>query len=382
MNAIPVVKSFLPPLAQYTELLEGIWQRNQLTNHGPLVAQLESTLQDYLQVPALKLIANGTIALDIGIEALGWQGEVITTPFSYVASTSALAWKRIKPVFVDIDEKTLTLNPDLVERAITPKTTGILATHVYGNPCDVMALQDIAKRHNLTILYDGAHAFGVKYQGQSIFNYGSMSMSSFHATKIFHTVEGGALITKSPALADRIAHFRNFGHCSEEDFSDVGINGKCSEFHAAMGLCVLPSVADRIAERRVLSDYYDARLLDKWLLRRPVIRSGTSYNYAYYPLIFPTETAAVAAKKALNLENIYPRRYFFPSLSTLPYVDHQPMPMAESIASRVLCLPLGSHVSEAIRDRIATLIENTLKDFSAHDVRPVVVEGLAATSPS
>jgi dTDP-4-amino-4,6-dideoxygalactose transaminase len=381
MNAIPVVKSFLPPLSQYTELLEGIWQRNQLTNHGPYVEQLESTLQDYLQVPSLKLIANGTIALDIGIEALGWSGEVITTPFSYVATTSALAWKHIKPVFVDIDEATLTLNPELVESAITPQTTGILATHVYGNPCDVAALQDIARRHNLTILYDGAHAFGVKYQDQSIFNYGTVSMTSFHATKIFHTVEGGALVTQSAALAERIGYLRNFGHSSEEHFSDVGINGKCSEFHAAMGLCVLPSVEDRIAERQRLSGYYDARFVGHWNLRRPVIRSGTTYNYAYYPLIFPSEAAAVAVKQALNVEKIYPRRYFFPSLSTLPYVDHQPMPVAESIASRVLCLPLGSHVSEAALDRIATLIENTLKDFSSHDVRPVMVEGFAATSP-
>ena len=233
---IPVTKPFLPPKEEYEDFLRGIWSRNWLTNNGPLVNELELRLKEYLKVKHLLYLSNGTIALQIAIKALGLKGEIITTPFSYVATTSSIVWENCKPVFVDIDPKTLNIDPEKLETAITKKTTAILATHVYGNPCDIEAIQAIADKHHLKVIYDAAHCFGTKYKGKSVFEYGDVSTTSFHSTKIFHTVEGGAVFTKDPSMLKRMAYMRNFGHDGPEKFNGVGINGKNSEFHAAMGL--------------------------------------------------------------------------------------------------------------------------------------------------
>lgn len=285
-------------------------------------------------------MGNGTIALQIAVKALGLSGEIITTPFSYVATTSSIVWEGCTPVFVDIDPETLGVDPDLIEAAITPRTTAILAVHVYGHPCDVERIQAIADRHGLKVIYDAAHAFGVRYRGRSLLVHGDIATLSFHATKLFHTVEGGALVTDDDEAARRIAYMRNFGHRGQEEFWGLGVNGKNSELHAAMGLAVLPKVPELIGKRRRVSELYDEVLADRGLVR-PRLRDHTTYNYAYYPVIFPSEAALLAAREAMRERHIYPRRYFYPSLNSLQYAPAARCPVSESVAQRVLCLPLS-----------------------------------------
>ena len=336
---INVTKSYLPPLEEYLHNLQRIWASNQLTNNGPLVQELETKLKEYLGVEHLFFVSNGTIALQIAIKALDLCGEIITTPFSYVASTSSIIWEGCQPIFVDIEPDMLTIDPYLIEAAITPRTTAILAVHVYGQPCNVERIQEIADLHGLRVIYDAAHAFGVWYRDMSLVNYGDISTLSFHATKLFHTVEGGAIITNDDDLAHLISYMRNFGHRGQEKFWGLGINGKNSEFHAAMGLCILPHVEEIIADRKKVSGWYD-ELVEGSRLIRPVLKEGMIYNYAYYPVIFKSEVNLLSAIKALNEIEIYPRRYFFPSLNELPYLVYQPSPISEDFASRILCLPL------------------------------------------
>jgi len=342
---IPVTKSFLPPIEDYIHYLEQIWVSNQLTNHGPLVQELEAKLKDFLGVKYLFFVSNGTIALQIAIKAVGLQGEVITTPFSYVATTSSIVWEGCQPVFVDIDPKTLCIDPDLIEDAITERTTGILATHVYGIPCAVEKIQAIAEKHNLKVIYDAAHTFGGKYKGKSIVSYGDIATLSFHATKVFHTVEGGAIITDDDELAHRIGYMRNFGHKGQEDFWGLGINGKNSELHAAMGLCNMAYVHSIIAGRKIVSKWYDQNLID-FDLAKPRLPDDTFYNYPYYPVVFQTEKSLLVAKKRLNAQQIYPRRYFYPDLTTLPYIKDNRSLTATKIAKRVLCLPMYEELSK------------------------------------
>jgi dTDP-4-amino-4,6-dideoxygalactose transaminase len=352
---INVTKTYLPPLEEYHEYLEGIWQRVHVTNHGPLVLELEAKLKAYLGVKHFFFVNNGTIALQIALKALGLGGEIITTPFSYVATTSSIVWEGCRPVFVDIDPETLTIDAALIEEAITPSTSAILATHVYGNPCDVESIGAIASRHGLKVIYDAAHAFGVQYQGRSLLDYGDAATLSFHATKLFHTGEGGAIVTNDDGLAHRIAYMRNFGHNGPEAFWGVGVNGKSSELHAAMGLCVLPRVAQLIGLRKQISQAYDEYFAGTEL-RRPVLRDELAYNYAYYPVLFPSEEKLLEARDALNREQIFPRRYFYPSLNTLSYVEHRPLPVAEDASRRVLCLPLYHDLGLMDAGRIASII--------------------------
>ena len=243
---IPITKPFLPPLEEYQKYLEGIWKRQWLTNMGPLASELEMKLKEHLGLKHLLFVTNGTVALQMAIKALDLQGEIITTPFSFVATTSSIVWEGCTPVFADIDKDTLNIDATKIEAAITDKTTAILATHVYGNPCDVVAIEEIAKKHNLKVIYDGAHAFGVEVNGRSIFEYGDISICSLHATKLYHSGEGGLIVTKDSVLLKKIASMRNFGFAGSEAFSELGINGKNSEFHAAMGLANIPHIeADR-----------------------------------------------------------------------------------------------------------------------------------------
>jgi dTDP-4-amino-4,6-dideoxygalactose transaminase len=356
---INVTKTYLPPLEEYTRYLQGIWQRVHLTNHGPLVLELEQKLKEYLGVKHLFFVNNGTIALQIAIKALELRGEIITTPFSYVATTSSIVWEGCKPVFVDIHPASLCIDPTLIERAITPSSTAIMATHVYGNPCDVEAIEALAIRYQLKVIYDAAHAFGTIYKETSVLNYGDVSTLSFHATKLFHTGEGGAIVTNNDELAHKIAYMRNFGHNGPEAFWGVGVNGKSSELHAAMGLCVFPKVAELIKRRKEISAAYDV-LLDSTGLQRPHLQPGTCYNYAYYPLIFPTELVLLQVKDALNAQQVFPRRYFYPSLNTLNYVHKQYMPVSEDIATRVLCLPLYYDLTDQEVEMISSIIRNNI----------------------
>jgi dTDP-4-amino-4,6-dideoxygalactose transaminase len=355
---IPVTKPFLPPKAEYDKYLEGIWQRNWLTNNGPLVNELELKLKEYLQVPHILYLSNGTIALQIAIKALGLKGEIITTPFSYVATTSSIVWEGCTPVFVDIDPDTLNINPAKIEAAITPRTSGIIATHVYGNPCAIEAIDAIAKMHNLKVIYDAAHAFGVKYKGQSIFTYGDVSTTSFHATKLFHTIEGGAVFTQDPELLKRMAHMRNFGHSGLTTFSGVGINGKNSEFHAAMGLVNLNYVNELIIARAQLHNYYDNYLDNQ--ITKPSKFQFTQHNFAYYPCIFNSEAQLNGVVESLIKNEIFPRRYFYPLLSELPYVEKTKLSMAENLAHRILCLPFYNGLTKEEIHLITTLINKKL----------------------
>ncbi|WP_316353883.1 DegT/DnrJ/EryC1/StrS family aminotransferase [Candidatus Trichorickettsia mobilis] len=357
---IPITKPFLPDITKYNEYLQKIWEAEYLTNAGPLVKELELKLKDYCNAQNLFYVSNGTIALQLAIKALDLKGEIITTPFSYVATTSSIAWEGCVPVFVDIDPSFLTIDPNKIEAAITPETSALLVTHVYGNPCDIEAIESIANNYNLKIIYDAAHCFGVEYKGQSIVNYGDISTLSFHATKLFQTVEGGAVITQNLELAEKISYMRNFGHDGQEKFFGIGINGKNSEFHAAMGLCNLPEVPNIISQRKKICDLYDSILLANYKISRPEIRKNTRYNYAYYPVLFEDEKALLAVKEKLNNHNIFPRRYFYPSLHTLPYIKESKMPIADDISSRVLCLPLYYSLSNEDVYKISRLILEVL----------------------
>jgi dTDP-4-amino-4,6-dideoxygalactose transaminase len=335
---INVTKPFLPSFEEYKKFLDGIWERNWLTNNGPLVNDLELKLKEYLGVKHLLFLGNGTIAIQIAIKTLGLKGEIITTPFSYVATTSSVVWENCKPVFADIDQDTLNIDPAKIEERITDQTTGILATHVFGNPCDVQKIEAIAKKHSLKVIYDAAHAFAVKYNGRSVFEYGDISTASFHATKIFHTIEGGAVISNEAELTRKMSILRNFGHTGVDTFEGAGINGKNSEFHAAMGLANLAHIDNLLKVRKTIAGWYD-KALATLRVRRQVILEGTEWNYSYYPIIFESEKQLVKAQEMLNANWIYPRRYFYPSLSTLDYVDKYEVPISEDISRRVLCLP-------------------------------------------
>ncbi len=336
---IPVNKPFLPPKEIYSDYVNGIWERNWLTNNGPLVNELELKLKEYLGMKHLLFLTNGTIALQIAIKALGLSGEVITTPFSYVATASSIVWEGCEPVFADIDIHTLNIDPKKIARLVTSRTTAILATHVYGNPCDVEAIEKIAIENNLKVIYDAAHCFGTMYKGKSVFEYGDISTTSFHATKLFHTIEGGAVFTKDPELLKKMAYMRNFGHDGPEVFSELGINGKNSEFHAAMGLANLPFMPDILKSRKEQCDFYNEALLN---LKKQFVKiiEGAAVNFAYYPIVLPSKEITEKYIKALNENLIYPRRYFCPSLNELPYVKNVPLPVSDDISQRVICLPL------------------------------------------
>lgn len=335
---IPVTKPFLPPIEEYNAFLSGIWGRNWLTNNGPLVNELEIQLKEYLGVNHILFVSNGTIALQLGIKALNLKGEIITTPFSYIATTTSIIWEGCKPVFVDILPDRLTINPDQIEAAITPQTSAILATHVYGIPCEVEKIQKVAEKHDLKVIYDGAHAFGVKVNGKSIFEYGDISTCSFHATKIFHTIEGGGVITKDPELLKRMAYLRNFGHDGFEKFNGIGINGKNSEFHAAMGLAVLPYMKE-IQEKRSEQVNFYKEFLSGIQVRYPATEEINEYNHAYFPIIFSSVETLLKSMKALEDHGIGSRRYFYPGLNQLDYTQGN-CPNSDLIVDKVLCLPL------------------------------------------
>lgn len=337
---IPITKPFLPPLEEYNKYLEGIWKRQWLTNSGPLASDLEMKLKDHLKVKHLLFVTNGTIALQMAIKALDLKGEIITTPFSFVATTSSIVWEGCAPVFVDIDKDSLNIDASKIEAAITGKTTAILATHVYGNPCDVEQIEKIAQKHNLKVIYDGAHAFGVEINGKSIFEYGDISICSLHATKLYHSGEGGLIVTKDPTLLKKLAYTRNFGFASAESFAELGINGKNSEFHAALGLVNLNYVQKIHHQRRLLTECYDKNL--KTLkANKPEWNTHASINYAYYPLVFESEDLMFSCIDKLKGNEIFTRRYFYPSLAnTLPYLNAQSFEVTDDVSKRVVCLPL------------------------------------------
>lgn len=359
MKNVYVTKTYLPEFQKYVEKIKVLWEEGIVTNHGKYVQILEQRLKDYLGVKYLVLTANGTLALQLAYKLLGLKGEVITTPFSFVATTSSLVWEGLKPVFADIEPESLTIDPKEIERKITKETSAIVPVHVYGNACNMEQIDSIAKRHNLNVIYDAAHCFGVRYKGESILNYGDISVLSFHATKLFHTIEGGAIVLNDEKLYKRAKQMTNFGYEGGE-IRCLGINAKMNEFEAAMGLCLLEDIDDVIGRRKQIWEFYYNALhgyvrFPKWNV------SGTK-NYSYFPVIFDNEKQLLKVIDALNAKNVYPRRYFYPSLGELTYASNGLIaPVASHVAQRVLCLPLYESIGENNVKLIAGQVRNALE---------------------
>ncbi|MFH4964288.1 DegT/DnrJ/EryC1/StrS family aminotransferase [Gaetbulibacter sp. M235] len=355
---INVTKTFLPPQQEYDAILKRTWDAGWITNRGVLVKELEAKLKAYLGVTNIIATTNGTLPLQIAIKALGLTGEIITTPFSYVATTSSIVWEGCTPIFVDIHPDYLTIDETKIEAAITNKTSAILATHVFGNPCALEAIEAIAKKHQLKVIYDAAHCFGVSYKGQSIFNYGDVSTCSFHATKLFHTGEGGALFCKEKYFRSMYLH-HNFGHDGPDVIRSLGINAKMSELQAAMGLAILPYMGTILEQRKKGVLLYNEILKDV-KVRTLQLREETEWNNSYYPVIFNNEVQLLRVKKALESKKIYARRYFFPSLDSLSYVNGSNCSISKSISKTVLCLPLWAGISKSEIDLVCKIIKDNI----------------------
>lgn len=356
---ILVTRSFLPDKERYSAYLDKIWSTGWLTNNGALVRELEKKLKDYFGVKHLFLVSSGTIALQLAINTLELRKKIITTPFSFIATSSAILWQKCEPVFVDIEEGSFCIDAKKIEKAITPDTEAILAVHVYGNPCRVKEIERIARKHNLKVIYDAAHAFGVQIDERSVMEFGDISIISFHATKLFHTGEGGAIATNDDDLARRLKGSREFGY-EGDNIEMVGINGKMSEFHAAMGLCVLEKMPDIFSWRKEITRIYDKNFANT-PLRSLETDKEILRNYAYYPIVFENEPDLLRAKQKLEEKNIFPRRYFHPSLNTLSFVKKSSCPVSESLSKRVMCLPLyyGLEIEKA--HEIAKIIISCVK---------------------
>lgn len=355
MARINVTKTFLPPKDQYQQYIDKIWSSSYLTNQGPLLNEFETSVKNITGINYFHFVTNGTLALQLAIRSLGVsEGEIITTPFSYVATTSAILWENFTPIYVDIRPDTLTIDASKIEAAITKDTKAILAVHVYGFLCDIEEIERIAKKHNIKVIYDAAHSFGTVYDGKSVFSYGDVSICSFHATKIFHTIEGGGVFTNSVKLSDQVELLKKFGHVGD-DHIQLGINAKASEFQAAMGLANLPFVDEGIRKRKQLTEEYKAQL--DGVLEFPDSPVSYTRNYAYLPAIFDSEEKMVKTLELLNKNDIFPRRYFFPSLNELPYLPvKQSTPISEDVSRRVVCLPLYADLDSGEVKMISSLI--------------------------
>ncbi len=353
---IPVTKSYLPNKQKYQAYVDRIYESGWLTNNGCLLKELEQRLAEHLGVKHLICVANGSFALQLAYKALDLKGEVITTPFSFAATTSTLAWEGLKPVFADINTGTFNLDPQNISPLINENTSAIVPVHVFGNPCDVEAIQAIADKHKLKVIYDAAHAFGTQYKGQSVLNYGDISTISFHATKLFHTIEGGAVITNDDALAKKIRLLINFGITGPTTIESVGTNGKMNEFEAAMGLCVLDEI-DIIKNQRVqIWQAYQQELLGMVAFQQ--WNPNSQNNHAYAPVLFKSEEQLLKVEAKLKENQIYPRRYFYPSLDTLDYLQStQACLVSRIIASRILCLPIYPGLKNIEHEKVVKAIK-------------------------
>lgn len=352
---INVTQPYLPSKEKYLAYVDKIYQSKWLTNNGPLVQELEKRLADYLGVKHLILVNNGSMALQVSYQALELKGEVLTTPFSFAATPNTLIWQNIKPIFSDIDKNTFNLDVNLIEKNITENTSAIVPVHVFGNPCEVEEIEKIASKYDLPIIYDAAHAFGVNYKGESILNYGLISTLSFHATKLFHTIEGGAIITANDEVATKVRKLINFGITSPTDIECAGTNGKMNEFEAAMGLCILDEIDNINNKREIIWKKYQQAFTHDLLFQ--YFNDNSQNNFAYAPILFYSEKQLLKVQKALNKENIAPRRYFYPSLDSLAYIDtNKPCPISNTIASRILCLPIYPDLSNEQQDHIIKIV--------------------------
>lgn len=357
---VQVTQAPLPPLDSYMECVRDIFASRWLTNHGKYARRLEADLAKWLDVPMLALCANGTIALQLALRLFGLNGKkIITTPFTYVATLSSLLWEGCEPILADIDPQSLCISPAEIEKQLKahPDVAGIMPVQIYGNACDVEAINALAEKHGLKVIYDAAHAFGSKLDGKSLLAFGDASTCSFHSTKLFHTVEGGCIVTPKPSDYKKLSLLRAFGHHGD-NHACLGINGKMSEMHAAMGVCLLPQAQEMIAKRRHLVGIYDCALKmgQNRALRKPLPHPGLEWNCGYYPVIFSSADLMRRSLQALARAGIHPRRYFYPSLSKLPYFKSDPCPVSEDIAERILCLPLWADMEEAIACKTGEII--------------------------
>jgi len=361
---IYVTQPFLPPLEEFIPYLEKIWETKKLTNSGPFHRQLEKALCEFLGVDHIALFTNGTIALVTALQALRITGEVITTPYSFVATAHSLLWNGIKPVFVDIDPNTLNLDPGRIEAAITPQTTAVMPVHCYGRPCDVDAIQNIADNYNLRVIYDAAHAFGVRYPSASVLRYGDLSVLSFHATKVFTTFEGGAIVCPDAKTKQRIDHLKNFGFVDEVTVVAPGINGKMAEVNAALGLLQLKYIDDAVARRKEIDAIYRERLRGVRGIRCLPDADKHLGNYAYFPILVESDypVSRDALYQELKDHNVHPRRYFYPLISDFPMYRGLPsahrdnLPVASRVADQVLCLPISTGLHQRDLDRVLRVI--------------------------
>ena len=364
-----VTEPFLPPLEEFQEYLKEIWESKWLTNNGQFHQDFEKKLCEYLEVPYISLFSNGTLALITALQALRITGEVITTPFSFVASTHALHWNGIKPVFCDIEREYFTLDPEKIEAAITPRTTAILPVHVYGNPCKVDEIQHIADIYGLKILYDAAHSFGVRVNGTSICNFGDLSILSFHATKVFTTFEGGAIVCQDEKMKKRIDYLKNFGFAGETTVVGPGINAKMNEFQSALGLLQLKYIDQAIEKRRMITQYYRDGLQNVQGIRYLEDMEGVRHCYSYFPVFIDKHIFGKSRDdiyEALKRENIFGRRYFYPLISQFPTYRGFPsatrdnLPVANSISDEVLCLPIYPGLTVTTLDKIIDMLRNSV----------------------
>jgi dTDP-4-amino-4,6-dideoxygalactose transaminase len=357
---IYVTMPTLAPLNEVTHLLEGIWDRGILTHNGPLVQQFEKEVKDFFKLRNMVAVSNGTIALQMAIKALELKGEIITTPFTWVATISSIIWEKCTPVFVDIDAETLNIDPQKIEEKITNKTSAIMPVHVFGNPCDIESIAAIATKHNLKVIYDAAHAVGSTYKGKSVLEYGDISATSYHATKMLNTVEGGGCIAQNDELVKKLERIRFFGHDDQKDIIEDGFNGKMTEVHAAVGIANLKYIQAALNDRKEKYKLYKSILKGEQQLSFQKISDGC--NYSYIPLIFKNEKSMNEVLAALADKNIYARRYFYPSVNTFSkVVSYESMPISESIASRIICLPLYFTLQLKDVELICNLILSTIR---------------------
>jgi dTDP-4-amino-4,6-dideoxygalactose transaminase len=355
---IYVTMPTLAPLNTVSELLAGVWSRGIMTHNGPLVQQFEREVVDYLHISNIVAVANGTIALQMAIRALALKGEVITTPFTFIATISSIIWEGCIPVFVDIDPETLNIDPDKIEEKITERTCAILPVHVFGNCCDIEKIDAIARKHDLKVIYDAAHSVGVEYKGKSVFEYGDISATSFHATKMLNTAEGGACFAHNNIIHEKLKRMRFFGFDDQKEIVDDGFNGKMTEVHAAVGLANLKMLDLALKDRKEKYFIYKELLLKNTELQFQ--RIDENCNYSYFPVIFPSENMLLTVEKTLNQNKIYPRRYFYPSVNTFKQiVSYTAMPVSEDISRRILCLPLYYTLEIDTIKTIASLIINS-----------------------
>lgn len=360
MDNIYVTKPYLPPFDEYISRIKTIWDRNILTNYGPLHNEFEEKLKNYLNVQNLHYVTNGTISLQLALEALNiTEGEIITTPFSFIATSSTIAWQRCKPVFVDINDEDFNIDVTKIENKITKNTKAIMAVHCFGFPCDVDALQNISNKYKIPIIYDAAHAFGITINNRSILSYGDISSCSLHATKVFHSVEGGLCIVNNNSANKKLTAIKNFGN-DNGDYNYIGINAKNSEFHSAMGLCTLDHIEEIIAKRKHIYNLYVKYLKGRLII--PEVKKNIKHNYIYFPVLFKDEDELLEVFKKLNENNIFPRRYFYPALNEIEIFDNNTLtPIAHEISKRIACLPFDTYLTEKDIKKITQIILDNLK---------------------